>query len=81
MFRFHALLPVCPSAATLNKISKFFGVTINTLMGYDENGQDAFNLAPISTENEKIINALNKASESDRQIVMLTLQKYFDEKD
>lgn len=65
-----------PNVNTMNKIAKYFNVSINTLVGMTDEGQIDFHLSPVSEELEQIVKAYRRASEEDRQIVRLVLKKY-----
>ena len=63
-----------PDTNTLNKLAKFFGITLNELMGYTEEPQEI----PLTASAKKLVLKYNKLSEQDKQIVDIILAKYED---
>ena len=70
-----------PTVKTLGKIAEYFNVSINTLIGMTEEGITDYHLSPVSEDIEKVIKGFRKATDTDRQIVLLVLNKYLDEED
>lgn len=63
-----------PNVANLNKICEFFNVTVDELLGTDEQPR----MMMMDTEDQRIIRAFRKMSDADKNVLMALIAKYED---
>jgi len=62
--------------ATLTKIANYFGVSVDYLLGNDEQkNKPTFNGEPISEAKQKLLDAVNDMSETEMAILLERIQK------